>query len=151
MCETCSPNILEMLGNQGDVQQQTSRRRGMGPLTAHGVGLLQTQRFMDLACILPTNQEVDAADCVGWRHPQWDVLMKPSDARTLLQADKARRGSESVVRRPRRDVRGRKGFGQMLTAAVSAWAVGVSLRMSSLEVYGCLVAQSCPALQVHGL
>ena len=120
MCETCSPNILEMLGNQGDVQQQTSRRRGMGPLTAQGVGLLQTQRFMDLACILPTNQEVDAADCVGWRHPQWDVLMKPSDARTLLQADKARQGSEPVVRRPRRDVRGRKGFGQMLTAAVSA-------------------------------
>ena len=92
----------------------------MGPLTAQGVGLLQTQRFMDLACILPTNQEVDAADCVGWRHPQWDVLMKPSDARTLLQADKARRGSEPVVRRPRRDVMGRKGFGQMLTAAVSA-------------------------------
>ena len=92
----------------------------MGPLTAHGAGLLQTQRFMDLACVLPTHQEVDAADCVGWWHPQCDVLTKPSNARTLLQADKARRGSEPVVRRPRGDVGGRKGFGQMLTAAVSA-------------------------------
>lgn len=94
-------------------------RAGSAHCPTHGAGLLQTQRPTDSACLLSANQEVDAADSVGWRHPQRDVLMKPSDTRTLSQADKARRGSETSSEEVKGEVGGRKGFEQMLTSAMS--------------------------------
>ena len=121
---------------------EQKERDGSTHCPTHGVGLLQTQRSTDFAYVLPANQEVDAVDCVGWRDPQWDVLMKPSDTRTLLQADKARRGSETSSEEAKGGRRGQEGVWADADCSCECMSCGREPRVvksRSLWLFSCSV------------
>lgn len=69
--------------------------------------------------------------------------MKASDTRTLFQADKARRGSETSSEEVKGEVGGRKGFEQMLTCSYEYMSCGrepQDVKSRSLWLFSCSIA-----------